>query len=527
MSDPFARLDAIVSQYSASFAPSKARSSTSTFVHAVANAPSTDFIRAANPAQASVYAINVNHLNANKAGELEIKEVRRKTVAVATPLKKAGGLKPRKSRANSTLDGDNDPEVPLRAALKLIDMYPESADQKLRDKIMEMIEEDRDQAERIRAYLRPKQKAPLTQDEQTRIRLLEDEVRQLEEENAKLRFKVDTKIRAETARQFELAEASIDGEESPIMSRRRVKPTPRDNPEEDETINFQKLGLVDNSLLMDADTPDISQLIAQTPMKLDGHGRWDRNEPHFGRVGDQSGLRTPPPREDDSVDESQADDPSDESYAEEETIGENAVQEDVTEMWNSPPLTVKQKILSPPDSPEATRVETTGPQTPSPPSTSPIATKTDVETEGAMSFEDASKMRAYTTKIWTIAGDILVPNNRYEASKGPGTQPTPDFKQTRSILQSIVDEPSPSNAPAAEVHRILTAVLLLFLTERDSSTSDTAADAFSSTMMEARDLLDTVIAERGWRKENKVIFTWVGKRLLKSDGGRRLRCNLD
>ncbi|KAG8831932.1 hypothetical protein FRC17_002337 [Serendipita sp. 399] len=533
--DPFARLDAIVSQYLSSFSANKPVSSTSAFVQAVANAPSTDFIRAANPAQASVYSINVNTLNASKAGELEVKEVRRKTVAVATPLKKAGTSKPRKSRAGSALDDENDPEVPLRAALKLIDMFPESVDTKLRDKIIVMIDEDRDQAERIRAYMRPKQKVPLTQDEQTRIRSLEDEVRQLEEDNAKLRFKasknqVDAKIRAETARQFELAEASINDEDSPIANRRRERATINDTLDDDETINFQKLNLVDNSLLMDTDTPNISQLIAQTPMKLDLHGRWDRKEQHMGEGEGPSGLRTPPPREDESIDESHTTDPYDESYAEDDTMEPDTIKVDLSGITGPPsPPVLPQRAQQLLDTPNEKTMNVIRTLSPSPPSTSPpnVTPEVEIGTEGTMSLEDTSKMRAYTTKIWSIAGDTLVPNNQYEASKGLGTKPTPDFKQTRTILQSIIDEPSPSNASAAEIHRVLTAALLHFLTDRDSSTVDNTSDAFSSTMIEARELLNSIIADRGWKKENKVIFTWVGKKLLKSDGGRRLRCNLD
>ena len=54
-------------------------------------------------------------------------------------------------------------------------------------------------------------------------------------------------------------------------------------------------------------------------------------------------------------------------------------------------------------------------------------------------------------------------------------------------------------------------------------------DAFSSGMNEAKEILNVIIDEHGWKKDvaSKVIFRWVGKKLLKSEGGRKLRCNLD
>lgn len=128
--DAFQRLDALTSQYqSGDSNASPSSSGRSPFATAVVARPSTDFIRAANAAQTAVYTIN--QTNVDKPGELEKAEVKRKIVALATPLRKgvsdaanpaARGKKPRKSKVALVLNSDNDPEVPLRAALKLIDM---------------------------------------------------------------------------------------------------------------------------------------------------------------------------------------------------------------------------------------------------------------------------------------------------------------------------------------------------------------------------------------------------------------------
>jgi hypothetical protein len=102
------------------------------FATAVASKPSTDFIRAANSAQAAVYSIS--QTNSDKPGELEKAEVKRKIVGLATPLRKGvrgngtgtelekPGRRPRKSKVGLYFNAENDPELPLRAALKLVDM---------------------------------------------------------------------------------------------------------------------------------------------------------------------------------------------------------------------------------------------------------------------------------------------------------------------------------------------------------------------------------------------------------------------
>jgi hypothetical protein len=102
------------------------------FATAVVSKPSTDFIRAANSAQAAVYSIS--QTNSDKPGELEKVEVKRKIVGLATPLRKGVrgngtgdeaeklGRRPRKSKVGLYFTAENDPELPLRAALKLVDM---------------------------------------------------------------------------------------------------------------------------------------------------------------------------------------------------------------------------------------------------------------------------------------------------------------------------------------------------------------------------------------------------------------------
>ena len=120
--DPFQRIDALIADYQPETSNVPNHLSSIAFVEAVANAPSTDFIRAANPSQAAVYNVDVNQTTLNRPNELEKMEIKRKTIGVATPLKKGEGRKPRRSRAAAVFDDENDPEVPLRAALKLIDL---------------------------------------------------------------------------------------------------------------------------------------------------------------------------------------------------------------------------------------------------------------------------------------------------------------------------------------------------------------------------------------------------------------------
>jgi hypothetical protein len=98
----------------------------------------------------------------------------------------------------------------------------------------------------------------------------------------------------------------------------------------------------------------------------------------------------------------------------------------------------------------------------------------------------------------------------------------------RVLLKAIADEPGSPGATTEEIYRVLTAALLLHLVSRDSTTVE-SGEEFQAGMNETKELLAHALDARGWSKEHgvKVIFKWVGKKLLKSEGGRRLKCNLD
>jgi hypothetical protein len=131
--DPFTRLEAALASYEASASTSQpsSTSSSTAFFQSYVTQPSIAFIKGANPAQAAVYS--KNQLNTDKPAQLEKAELKRKQIALATPLRKGKGRanlnesvaqkkKGRKSKAFYGLNENNDPEVPLRAALKLLDM---------------------------------------------------------------------------------------------------------------------------------------------------------------------------------------------------------------------------------------------------------------------------------------------------------------------------------------------------------------------------------------------------------------------
>jgi hypothetical protein len=96
-------------------------------------------------------------------------------------------------------------------------------------------------------------------------------------------------MKAKAAQQFAEADESVDSEASPLVQRsarqvdkQRGAPQNRDltaalrEAVDDATTDFRNLNLSDASLLIDSATPDISQLMAQTPMKLNASGGWDR-----------------------------------------------------------------------------------------------------------------------------------------------------------------------------------------------------------------------------------------------------------
>lgn len=528
--------------------------------------PSTDFIRAANPAQAAVYSIS--QTNSDKPGELEKAEIKRKMVALATPLRKGvrgggnaekEGRRPRKSKVGPFLSAENDPELPLRAALKLMDMYPDTVSSQLRNEILEKIEAAQNHADEMAALTRPKREGKGEEKNSDSLRQLEDEIRQLEAEYTDLKRKTDAIINARTAQQFAEADESMASNASPLMqhtARKNAKDAPKsyypgdltsrllgDDP--DATTDFRNLMQDDASLLLEGDTPDISQLMAQTPMKLASSGNWERHPPaqvehapistkpqHVplaslrmrgpnARPAQPPPPRTPPRREEDSFDETLPAGYTFEAGGRDDSVEEpESMEEDVTavlpKVHLSPTMVAREEPsedLSPPRTTE--NLDTT-------------VEEPSNETRDEESENDTSAMKLFTMKLWTLAGDVLRPGNDYDIGKGDGTEPVPSFAQTKAILKAIADEACSPGADVEEIHRVVTAILLLHLMSRDSG-SVAPGEEFQAGMSDTKELLSKALDARGWKQEhgNKVIFKWVGKKLLKSEGGRRLKCNLD
>lgn len=103
-------------------------------------------------------------------------------------------------------------------------------------------------------------------------------------------------MKARTAKQFAEVDESMTSDASPLAQhaarqyvRDAAKPHPADltsrllnipgDDDEDVTTDFRNLVRADESLLMEGNTPDISQLMAQTPMKLGSSGNWERPPP--------------------------------------------------------------------------------------------------------------------------------------------------------------------------------------------------------------------------------------------------------
>ena len=42
-------------------------------------------------------------------------------------------------------------------------------------------------------------------------------------------------------------------------------------------------------------------------------------------------------------------------------------------------------------------------------------------------------------KVWTLAGDVLQPGNNYDIGKGNGTEPVPNFYQTKWVPRNTRD----------------------------------------------------------------------------------------
>ncbi|PVG01419.1 hypothetical protein CPB86DRAFT_812391 [Serendipita vermifera] len=524
------------------------------FAKAVVSNPSTDFIRAANPAQAAVYTIK--SLNTDKPGQLEKAEIRTKMVAIATPLRKAKGArrseatgegrKPRKSKVAALFTAENDPEVPLRAALKLVDMYPSAMPSELREQILAKLEAAQAQTSRLTELARPKHQIRDDDGNETeRLKRLEEEIRTLEEEYAQEKRRVDDFMKARAAQMFAEADESMDSEGSPTAKRAarqqgklKGKSTAM---EADETTDFANLNLGDNSLLMEADTPDISQLMAQTPLKPSTSkaisGGRTQQKPSLATLAQRArevGLgnvqpRTPPRRtHEDSFEDTpragytfEVPDPIDQSVEQEE----EQQPDDTVVLRSEERVVEKEEEVEdiPKEEPAAEEME--APPSPPPSKETPAAREDDLVVS-----MDFARMRSFSIKIWTIAGDVLIPGNQFDVGKGSGTDPVPNYPQTKKLLQKIISEaPSSPDASNDIIIQVLTAKLLLHIISRDSTSVENSADAFSAGMNEAKELLNEILDANQWKREhgNKVIFMWVGKKLLKSEGGRKLRCNLD
>jgi hypothetical protein len=99
-------------------------------------------------------------------------------------------------------------------------------------------------------------------------------------------------MKAQTAQQFAEADESMTSDASPLAqhtARQNARDAPKSHQGDltarllnlpaddgDVTTDFRNLVRADDSLLLEGDTPDISQLMAQTPMKLASSGKWDR-----------------------------------------------------------------------------------------------------------------------------------------------------------------------------------------------------------------------------------------------------------
>lgn len=99
-------------------------------------------------------------------------------------------------------------------------------------------------------------------------------------------------MKAQTAQQFAEADESMSSDPSPLAQRtvrQNARDVPKSHPGDltarllnqpvddgDVTTDFRNLVREDDSLLLEGDTPDISQLMAQTPMKLASSGKWER-----------------------------------------------------------------------------------------------------------------------------------------------------------------------------------------------------------------------------------------------------------
>ena len=228
-------------------------------------------------------------------------------------------------------------------------------------------------------------------------------------------------MKARTAQQFAEADESMASNGSPLLqhtARKNARDIPKAHhgdltsrllgvhaDDADVTTDFRNLVQEDASLLLEGDTPDISQLMAQTPLKLASSGSRPATqvEPpakpqHVplaslrmrGAGSRPAPPRTPPRREEDSFDETPRAGYTFEAPERDDSLEE---QEDATVLLGrqvSPPAMTRQ------DPPESPPVSNTDPE----PDVTVEAEPKEPSQEEEESETDASGMKLFTVRCY-------------------------------------------------------------------------------------------------------------------------------
>lgn len=241
-------------------------------------------------------------------------------------------------------------------------------------------------------------------------------------------------MKARTAQQFAEADESMTSNSSPLLqhtARKHARDAPKahhgdltsrllgaTDDDADMTTDFRNLVHDDASLLLEGDTPDISQLMAQTPMKLASSGNWDR-PPAATQVRPQPAPakpqhvplaslrmrgvgtrpappRTPPRREEESFDETLPAGYTFEAGDRDESLDEPRYDGDTTAMlFDAPVISPAPVMEEPSGSPPAA-------------STSDADKPVDDEPEEVVQDEEKSEADAIGMKLFTVSDDMLV-----------------------------------------------------------------------------------------------------------------------
>jgi hypothetical protein len=236
-------------------------------------------------------------------------------------------------------------------------------------------------------------------------------------------------MKARAAQMFAEADESMDSEGSPTAKRAarqqgKFKGKSVGGTDADETTDFANLNLGDNSLLMETDTPDISQLMAQTPIKPStfkpppAAGGKAQQKPSLATLAQRArevGLgnvqpRTPPRRiQEDSFDETpragytfEVPDPVDHSVEEEEQEEE---QPDDTVVIRSEERVVVEKEEEevediPKEEPAVEEVE-------APPSPPPAKETAPARSDDLVVSMDFARMKSFSVSL-CLASDISI-----------------------------------------------------------------------------------------------------------------------